>query len=226
MTPERVKRGRILFMAASSAASIEWYFDFISPYAYLQWAAHRDLFERTDVVLRPVVFAGLLKHWGHKGPVEMPGKRVHTYRQVTWLARERGIAFRFPPAHPFNPIHALRLALALDSSRTAVDTIFAHVWRDGRSLDADWPALCERLGVASDWAALGEPAIKDKLRANGEAAIAAGVFGVPTFVTDGHLFWGEDATPMLRDYLADRSLFATVEMQRLDALPVAAARIA
>lgn len=205
-------------------AHSSWYFDFISPFAYFQWASHRDLFADPKLTLRPIVFAGLLKHWGHKGPVEIPGKRVHTYRQCVWHAEQRGIPFRFPPAHPFNPLHALRLAIALGTTHAVVNTIFEHIWRDGRSIDADWAALCERLGVAPDTPLLGDPAVKEELRANGDAAIKAGVFGVPTFEVGGQLFWGEDMTPMLRGYLADRNLFGSAEMRRVDALPVAAAR--
>lgn len=204
---------------------IQWYFDFISPFAYLQFVAHPDLFARPDVALRPVVFAGLLEHWGHKGPAEIPAKRVQTFRQLVWACERRGVRFRMPPAHPFNPVPVLRLALALGATQPVVGTIYEFIWAQGRSVDTEWDALCDALGAADAAARIGSPAVKDALRANGRAAIAAGVFGVPSFVLDGEVFWGEDATPMLRDYLADPRLFDHPEMRRVLAMPAAANRI-
>ena len=227
----------------------DWYFDFISPYAYLQFAVHPDLFERliesAGLVFKPVVFAGLLAHWRHKGPVEIPEKRRQTYRMIAYTSAQRGIAIKFPPGHPFNPIPALRLAIALcdpasPASQPAiaiVRTIFEFIWKEGHSLADDWPLLCQRLelSVAQADSLIGAVPVKDRLRANGEEAIARGIYGVPTFAlmpvagtlgteTRPELFWGEDATPMLRAWLADPGLFDTPQMRALDALPVAASR--
>lgn len=221
------------------ATQAAWYFDFISPYAWLQFAAHPDLFtqlaEAPDLQLKPIVFAGLLAHWGHKGPVEIPEKRRQTYRMIAWTAAERGITVKFPPGHPFNPIPALRLAIALFATRPAlpvVKTIFEFIWQEGHSLADDWALLCARLGLgtAEADALIAAAAVKDRLRANGEEAIAQGIYGVPTFAIRvpgaerAELFWGEDATGLLRAWLADPGLFATPQMRALDALPVAAAR--
>ena len=206
------------------AMPLIWYFDFISPYAYLQFTAHPVLFAREGVTLRPVVFAGLLKHWGHKGPVEIPAKRIQTYRQAVWIARERGVTLKCPPAHPFNPIPTLRLATALGATHHVVSTIFNFIWRDGRSVDDEWHALCSLLDVTNADELINASVVKQTLRIYGEAAIAAGVFGVPTFSAGGELFWGEDATPMLRAYLADRTIFDSAEMRRISFLPAAAER--
>jgi 2-hydroxychromene-2-carboxylate isomerase len=79
--------------------------------------------------------------------------------------------------------------------------------------------------VADPEALVTDPAVKNRLRANGETAVARGVFGVPTFVTaDGELFWGEDATPMLLDHLSGAPVMRSPEMLRADDLPVAKAR--
>ena len=204
--------------------TLDWYFDYVSPYAYLQLASHPDLFGRPDVVFRPVVFAGLLKHWGHLGPAEIPSKKRHMFRLLAWQSVERGVAMRAPPAHPFNPIPVLRLTLALGATYAVVKTIYEFVWKEGRSVDDDWATLCMRLGVSDGQALIVAQPVKDALRANGERALAAGVFGVPTFVVDDELFWGEDATGLLRAYLADPRLFDTPAMHRIDTLPVAAER--
>lgn len=89
-------------------ASIDWYFDFVSPYSYL--GLHRLKDVKPKINYKPVLFAGLLKHWGQKGPAEIPAKRKWTYRSCDWQARKLGLPFRFPAAHPFNPLPHLRLA--------------------------------------------------------------------------------------------------------------------
>jgi 2-hydroxychromene-2-carboxylate isomerase len=198
---------------------LTWYFDYLSPFAYLQLAAHPELFRRGGTTLKPVVFGGLLTHWGQKGPAEIPAKSVFTYRHVIFLARERGVALRFPPAIPFNPLHALRLTVALGNRLDIVQAIFDFVWKEGRSPNDDWTTLCEQLAVADADALCSAPEVKAELRANGEAAIAKGVFGVPTFEVDGKLFWGVDATPMLLAYLDDSALFDDPEMRRVARLP-------
>lgn len=201
-----------------------WYFDFVSPFSYLQFAACPQLFLRPDVVLRPVLFAGLLNHWGQKGPAEIEPKRRYTFRYVQWQAAKLDVPFKFPPAHPFNPLRALRLAIALGATRDAVRTIFEFIWAAGRSPNDEWPALCAALDVGDADTLIASESVKNALRANCEAAIADGVFGVPTFVVDGNTFWGVDASAMLLDYFDDPRLFETPEMRRIAALPGAAAR--
>jgi 2-hydroxychromene-2-carboxylate isomerase len=158
-----------------------WYFDFVSPYSYLQFEAYPKLVQQAE--LRPVLFAGLLNHWGGKGPAEVPAKRLQTYRFTSWQAGRRGIAMAYPPAHPFNPIHALRLALALDRRYEAIRIIFEFIWKEGRSVIDEWPALVARLGltVAAADSMVARQQVKDALAANGRLAIDRGVYGVPTF---------------------------------------------
>jgi 2-hydroxychromene-2-carboxylate isomerase len=91
----------------------DWYFDFISPFTYLQSERLSRFDGKLAIRPVPVLFAGLLKHWGRKGPAEMATKRRFTYRQVQCVAERNGIPFRFPPQHPFNPVRALRAAVAL-----------------------------------------------------------------------------------------------------------------
>ncbi len=206
--------------------SAEWYFDFISPFAYLQFESFGRLPAKLEIACKPIVFAGVLNHLQHKGPAEIPSKRRFTYRHVQWLARRHGIAFRFPPAHPFNPLSALRLAVALGSRRDVIASIFRFIWREGRSLDDDagWRDLTASLGVADADRLVSAQPVKDELRANGERANSLGVFGVPTFAIGGELFWGFDATDMVADYVNDPASFNSAEMARIGELPAAARR--
>lgn len=198
-----------------------WYFDFISPFAYLQWPKIRALSERVEFSWRPILFAGLLEHFGHKGPAEIPGKREFTYRHVAWRAQRDGVTLRFPPAHPFNPIAALRLCLAAGSTPAAIEAIYAHLWREGRRGD-DAASLAEvgaALGIADVAAAIARPEVKQSLRDNFDAALAAGVFGVPSIVAAGEVFWGDDATPMFEAWLRDPVAFESDQMRALKHWP-------
>lgn len=205
---------------------VDWYFDFISPFAYLQSQRFAELPVSVAINFRPVLFAGLLSHWEHKGPVEIPGKRRFTYRQVQWYAERHGIAFKFPPAHPFNPLKTLRLAIALGRGREKVMQIFEFIWREGRAPDDpdEWHALAGRLGTSNPDALIDTDVVKSELRRNTEEAAARGVFGVPTFVVGNELFWGVDATDMLLDYLANPAAFQSEEMVRVSDLPIGVMR--
>ena len=202
--------------------SIDFYFDFVSPFSYI--ALHRLAEIAHPIIMKPVLFAGLLKHWGQKGPAEIPAKRLWTYRWCQWWATELGIPFRFPAEHPFNPLQHLRLALACGSRPEAVKRIFGAVWMSGENANepARFAALCHELRV--DPAQLAEE--KERLKANTEEAASRGVFGVPSFVVDGQVFWGADAIEFLNAFLADPAVVRNDEMRRLDSLPVGAARSA
>lgn len=193
---------------------ITFYLDFISPFAYLAFEKLPQTLmgHSYSVSYKPVLFGALLKHHGQLGPAEIPAKRDWTYRQVLWLAHQQGVDFQMPAAHPFNPLVLLRLALACGSqgmaNRHVCETLFCHVWQGGQdATDA------QRLqALAAQLAPQHRPEsdlVKALLKANTDEAIALGVFGVPTFAVDGKLFWGLDALPMLKAYLAGDAWFDT-----------------
>ena len=192
--------------------TIDFYLDFISPYAWLGFDALPQALQGLSyrVVHKPVLFAALLKHHGQLGPAEIPSKRDWTYRQVLWQAKQQKTALQLPAAHPFNPLGLLRLATACDANgqpnRYVCERLFQHVWCTG--LDAADPArlahLSDQLAPKEDPAS---PEVKQALQRNSEEAIGLGVFGVPTWVVDGRLFWGQDALPLLRAYLSGDAWF-------------------
>lgn len=201
---------------------LRWYFDFISPFSYLHWQKVKALPEAVTPV--PIVFGAVLSARGQKGPAEIPGKREFTYRHVLWQARHEGVMLRFPPAHPFNPLAALRLCVAAGSTAAAVDALFDWIWKEGRAGDSleALASVAAALGI-DPAAAQGETA-KAELRANTEAAIAAGVYGVPTLAVGEDLFWGNDAHGFALAALRHPSVLTDPEMQRLSALPVGVQR--
>ena len=207
---------------------VSWVFDVISPFGYLAFPRLQELPAGVGRDVVPVLFAALLDHFGQRGPAEIPSKRRFTYRFVLWRARRLGLPLRMPPAHPFNPLAALRLVIAAGSSRHAAGTVLQAVFGEGR--DVSDPAviaeLAAQLGVADPQAAVADPAVKRRLRDNTEWACARGIFGVPTLVIGEELFWGHDAFDMALDYLRQPQAFADPDMRVIDTLPVAAARVA
>lgn len=188
---------------------ITFHFDVISPFAYLAFEHLPEALEGVSHVVeyRPVLFAGLLKAHGHKGPAEIEPKREWTFRQVEWLAKKHGVAtMRTPQPHPFNPLALLRLSLACGPAgrmpnRRIVEALMRYVWQaDGA--DPNEPGRLATL--TAELAPTRDPnaeEVKAELRALTDAAIARGLFGVPTFEALGRLYWGLDALPMLREDL-------------------------
>ncbi|MBL8289914.1 MAG: 2-hydroxychromene-2-carboxylate isomerase [Rubrivivax sp.] len=193
---------------------IEFFFDFVSPFAYLACEQLPQALAGSSYAVdyRPVLFAGLLQHWGQKGPAEIESKRAWTFRHVHWLAAQQGTPMQTPAVHPFNPLALLRLALACGAAasgpnRRVVESIFRHAWSGGGA-DANDPArlaeLAARLAPARDPKS---DDVKRELRENTDRAIVLGIFGVPTYVVDGRVFWGLDALPMLRAALTGDAWF-------------------
>ena len=197
---------------------ITFWFDVVSPFACLAFHRLPQALQGLsyEVEYRPVLFAGLLAHWGHKGPAEVEPKRAWTFRHVHWLAQQQGIALQTPAVHPFNPLPLQRLALAAREhgpNRRIVQTLFDFVWQGGA--DASDPERLARL--AAELAPVRDPAgpeVKAALRAGTDEAIGRGVFGVPSFELDGRLFWGLDALPMLADALAGGAWFQGPDWER------------
>ena len=194
---------------------IDFYLDFVSPYAHLAFERLPGVLEGISysAAYKPVLLGAVIKHHGQKAPAELPPKRAWTYRQVSWLGHSTGVGLEMPARHPFSPLPILRQALACSRdgyiNRFVAETVLRHVWRGGH--DALDPQRLEVLAqtLAPQTAPGGDTPDHAKvlLRENTDAAIALGVFGVPTFVVDGKLFWGFDGLPMLRDYLAGDAWF-------------------
>ena len=202
----------------------DWYFDFVSPYSYLGLVRLAELPPDLVIAYRPVLFAGLLEHWGQKGPAEVPPKRRWTYRWCTWSGSRLGVPIRFPASHPFNPLPYLRLAIAAQSTPKVIRRIFDALYSTGADPAAQptIDALLADLGLTA--ARVSAQDVKDTLRRNTEEAASRGVFGVPTLVIQNEIFWGADAVDFAKAFLENGSVLHNDEMRRLDTLPFGAAR--
>ena len=213
---------------------VHFYFDFISPYAWLAFKALPKSLEGIShrVHYHPVVFGAMLKHHGQLGPAEMPGKRDWTYRQVMWLAKQQGTDLQMPASHPFNSLALLRLAVAASDNgqpnRYVVESIFKHVWCTGlEASDAERFAALQLHLFSQANVSLKAPQsveVKQLLQQQTQQAIDLGLFGVPSMVVNGQVFWGQDALPMLRAYLQGDAWFESANWLDAGKLPVGTRR--
>ena len=211
--------------------TLRFVFDYVSPYAYLAWTQLPALAARHGRALEPVpvLFAGMLDALGTRGPAEVPAKRAYLYRHTARLAHGLGVPFAPPPAHPFNPLEALRVTGAVEDAglrARVVTRLFHAAWGGGGGLEGRVAALLaeEGLDAAALLAAATRPEGKARLRDATEAALAAGAFGVPTFLVDGELFFGVDSLAHLDAFLAGRDPLGAAARAAWDALPVGARR--
>ena len=211
---------------------ITFYFDVISPYAYLAFEHLPEALKGLSysVSYRPVLFAAMLKHHGQLGPAEIAPKRDWTYRQALWHAHSKGIDMKMPASHPFNPLPLLRLASACGTpadpasvNRYACETILRHVWQGGAEA-ADEERLGALTAQLTPQQHLSAGDAKTQLKKNTDEAIALNVFGVPAMQVDGKIFWGFDALPMLREYLLGNAWFEGEGWNSVSQLPVGITR--
>lgn len=204
---------------------MRWYFDYISPYAYLQSTRLQEFSAHEQVECIPVLFAGLLNYWDNVGPAEVAPKREWTFKNAVWLAHRDNIELTLPAHHPFNPLPLLRLGIALGNEIDVVQRLFRFVWVEGHlpTQTEAFESLLDELNVQSS--ALNSANIKSALHGNGEDAIERGLFGVPTIERQGELFWGYDATDMAKAHLETgapdkhQSSWPAAELSAAAALP-------
>lgn len=193
-----------------SGQTIRFYFDYISPNAYLAWTQLPAIAERNGCVIEPipVLFAGLLEANRQLGPAEVPAKMRWMWTNVMRKAAVIGVPLNVPAFHPFNPLRALRVSsLGMDAKQrlALVDALFAAVWVHG--LHIAEPSVVRKVATDTgiDGAALvtraDQPECKAQLRSQTDRAIADGVFGVPTMVVGDQLFWGYDDLAFLQRFL-------------------------
>lgn len=194
---------------------IDFYFDPISPYAWLAGTQLNRVAKETGlpIIAKPILFAGLLKAHGHMGPAEIPAKRVYTFTDVLRRAASYGLNVEGPPAHPFNPLLALRTATAIKDNEQRLQfakAIMHAAWSEGKDITVD--ATVQQVLEACDLdpvallAAATSAEVKQSLIDATEQAIALGIFGVPSFCYQDQLFWGDDRIDELLHCVKGRAI--------------------
>ncbi len=204
---------------------IEFYFDPISPYVWLAATQLERIKQHTNlqIVLKPILFAGLLKAHEHKGPAEIPAKRIYTFTDVLRRATSYGLDVKGPAYHPFNPLLALRTSIAIKDDETRLKyavLLLDAAWAKGEDitqvqtiqeiakqcqLDPEWIVSCAQ-----------DVQIKQQLADATDQAIALGIFGVPTFRIDNQLFWGDDRINEMLRYIDGQHIDETILSDLLD----------
>ncbi len=212
---------------------MDFYFDYVSPFAYLAWPSIGELCRRHDCRLRPipVLFAGLLNAHGNLGPAEVPAKRIYIFRHAQRLARDLGLPLRCPSSHPFNPLLPLRATCVVDEPALrsrVISVFFDTVWVQGKPIDtADAVRTCLDLAGCDSRAiveAAGGADAKAVLRQQTDDAATRGVFGVPTAVVDDELYWGVDSLSHLERHLRGDALADDGELDRWRHVDASASR--
>ncbi|MGM9485191.1 2-hydroxychromene-2-carboxylate isomerase [Roseateles sp. NT4] len=205
------------FLADNTALQrppVQFYFDFSSPYSYIasEWveavAARHGRRVQWHAILLGVTFQAAEL----KSPVSHPIKRDYTLRDFERSARFAGLPYRQPEIFPIATQNAARVFWWLHDHDPARAVAWAHaglrayftrgvVLNDGEALKA---LLAESgIDAAAAEAAWSDLTWKARLKAENEAAVAAGVFGAPHFIVDGEPFWGNDRQAQIERWLAN-----------------------
>jgi 2-hydroxychromene-2-carboxylate isomerase len=195
------------------ARSLEIYWDFSSPFAYLGSTQAQALAARTgaDLAWRPMLLGAVFKAIGQ---VDVPlmawsdAKRRYYMKDMLRWAEFWGVPLKWPTRFPMNSVKALRAYLSLPPEQRDVfrEATFRAYWAEDRDISDD-RVLAELIGKGADEVLLrcATPEIKQELFAATGRAVTAGVFGAPTWVVDGkELFWGQDRISLVERALGAR----------------------
>jgi len=193
--------------------SIEFYFDFSSPYAYLASEQIEALAARygRSVDFRPVLLGAAFKASGQQVLVDVPMKGDYSRHDFARSARFAGVPFRMPEPFPIGTVGAARAYLWLKDTDPARATAFLHAafrayFVDGLNISEPGvlTGVLRQVGADPQRAAdaIAQPAIKERLKALVDESLSRGVFGAPFLFIDGEPFWGNDRLPQVERWLA------------------------
>ncbi len=210
---------------------LRFHFDYISPYSYLAWQQLGDFANEHELRVepKPTLLAGLLNHFGHKGPAEIEPKRIYMFKDCIRAAVQLGVPFAPVFSHPFNPLPSLRATLLEMEDQTRerlVTDLFHATWAESRDMgSAEVVAeVCAGAGIPNALDRIRDPEIKQRLLQASREAIEIGVFGVPTMIVDDELFWGTDSFPHLARFLRGDDPVRPEDVEAWRAVPASAQR--
>jgi 2-hydroxychromene-2-carboxylate isomerase len=197
---------------SAAAAPVDFYFEFSSPYGYIATELAEDLERRLGRALRwrPILLGPIFKVTGQAPLTNIPLKGDYARRDFARTARMHRVAYRHPDRFPIGTVAACRAFYALDerdpqAARRLARSLYRAYFVENRDIGdaAGMLAVAKEAGLdaAALGAAIEDPRLKERVKGEVDAAIAAGVFGSPFFVADGEPFWGVDRIPMLEEWV-------------------------
>ncbi|MEE4351052.1 MAG: 2-hydroxychromene-2-carboxylate isomerase [Pacificimonas sp.] len=196
--------------------TVEFIFDFVSPNGYLAWYPLKDIAARhgAEIVVTPALLGGIMKGANNQPPMvanaDVKGKNDYFLKDMTRFQTRHGLTrFRMNPHFPFLTITPLRMLIAAQKDgrgHELIELLLPAAWEDGKNL-SDKAVLAEIL-ADSDFdgeallAATQDPAVKQTLIDNTEAAVERGVFGIPSFFVGEEMYFGKDRLFEVEEALA------------------------
>ncbi len=193
--------------------TIEFYFDFGSPTAYLAYTQLPKIAAEAgaELIYKPVLLGGIFQATQNASPMMVPAKGKYMLRDLARFAARYGVPLQYNPHFPINTLQMMRGAVGVQQRMpqqfmTYVDTLYRGMWVDGLNL-GDAAVLGATLAKAgfdpqAILALCGDPAIKDYLKSETEAAVKRGLFGVPVMFVGGDMYFGQDRLDFVREALA------------------------
>ena len=188
------------------ARTLEFYYDYGSPYSYLADTQVETIAKRAGAALarKPMLLGGVYKATGNTSPMTVePKARWTTFDMPMW-ARHYGVPFQPNPFFPVNTLTLMRGAAAAQIDglfERYHPAIYKAMWVDGRNLN-DMAVIAAVLGEAgldmSTFAGrVQDPDVKERLKATTDEAVGRGVFGAPTCFVGDRMFFGNDRLPFV-----------------------------
>jgi 2-hydroxychromene-2-carboxylate isomerase len=195
-----------------SGGPVDFYFEFSSPYGYIASHLVDGLGERIgrEIRWRPFLLGPIFKATGQAPLVEIPMKGEYSRKDFERSARFHGVTLRIPPKFPIGTVAGVRAFYWIEDrdpekARAFARKLYDEYFAAGRDIGAPETVIdtAVSLGIGKDAlvTALGDTAVKERAKAEVDAAMARGVFGSPYFIVDGEPFWGCDRIPMLEEWL-------------------------
>lgn len=174
-------------------ATLDFWFDYSCPYAYLASTQVEALAARTGATLvwKPMLLGGVFSAVGTPQVLPLsPEKARYLLADQTRWADLYGVPLNHPMQHPRRTVSALRATLARANDPAVIHAFYRAYWVEGRAIE-DERVVRE---IAGECDLDGQ---RDTLRRNTDAAVALGIFGAPAMVVNGTLFWGNDRLEMV-----------------------------
>ena len=190
--------------------SLDFYFDYGSPTAYLAYTQIPALARRTgaSVNYKPILLGGIFQAVGNRSPVEVPAKGKYMAEDLKWFAARYGVPYQWNPHFPINTLALMRGAVYAEKQSKLLpysDAMYKAIWADGVNMnDANEVGRVLAAGGFDPkelMAAIQEPAIKQALKDATEEAVRRGLFGAPTFFVGSRMHFGQDRLPYVEELL-------------------------